>query len=251
MEKISFQASYTRISLYAQVSAASAAKKAQNGAPVPDDGAASADGGAGGHCQRNKDGDTFTLSVEAQSIRISGTMIVDDSGNMPEGLDAHDAQKSLQAYGKKDKAALASALAKAGGGDDLDRLSGAGFVNAFLDAMDKASKGRGHHGHHPHFPRLSDPQDVADTLMGHLDQQHAEQGGSRADFADKIKQRLAGWNPSASSASSSRVTVEYSEFRSEVHMKMTAGLDAWAAAGPGSDAGNPAVSADPGPAQTV
>ena len=258
MEKISFQASYTRISLYAQVSAASAAKKSRNaelndsGSATDDDGAVSGDPSgsagkagkaghtekAGSNCQRNRDGDTFTLSMEARSVQISGTLIVDDAGKLPDG---QDAKKFLTDMGMS-KEAVAAVLAKTDGSDDIDRLSGAGFVNAFLDAMDKASSGRGHqgqNGHRPHFPRLGDPQDVANALLDQLDRRHAEHGGSRSDFAERVKQRMANWkNPESQPSSTTRISVEYHEFRAEVHTLMTSGVDAWAASGTPVDTGS-------------
>ncbi|MEO6094723.1 MAG: hypothetical protein ABIW76_03245, partial [Fibrobacteria bacterium] len=83
MEKISYTASYTRISLYAQVSSSpTAAKKAQDANAQPRDGALRESGNDKiGHCLRSKDGDTFTLSIEAQSIQISGTYISNDAGD--------------------------------------------------------------------------------------------------------------------------------------------------------------------------
>jgi hypothetical protein len=229
MEKISYTASYTRISLYAQVSSATSAKKAQ-GANASGTDAAAADGAPleigndkGGRCQRNKDGDTFTLSIEAESIQVSGSYMVDGSGGGAPSLE--DLMKQQGEAGKSgDAAAKTHALDLAGTGaaDGSDDISG-GFVKALLDAMEKMAN-RGHHKRGHGFPQLGDSQDVADKLLRHMREQHAEKGGSKAEFADDIKQRLDAWKPS-----SSRMAVEYREFRSEVHMKLTAGLDAWAA----------------------
>jgi hypothetical protein len=247
MEKISYTASYTRISLYAQVSSSTAAKKAPGANASAADGAPVEDSKEkGGHCQRSKDGDTFTLSIEAHSIQISGTYLSDDSGGAGKSLE--DLMKQRNGTGKSagpdDAAAreshaldLAGLGAAEGMGAD-DDLSG-GFVKALLDAMEKMAAKKGHRGHRHHFPQLGDSQDVADKLLAHLHQQHAEKGGPKADFADDVKKRLDAWKQS-----SQRVTMEYQEFRSEVRMKLTTGLDAWAAgsqdAAPASDSGSDA-----------
>lgn len=88
MEKISYQATYTRISLYAQVSSSTAPGKTLDAKPgnATDQSGAEAMPAAAGNdkgrpCQRNKDGDTFTLSIEAETIQVSGTLLIDDAGS--------------------------------------------------------------------------------------------------------------------------------------------------------------------------
>ncbi|GEM_PF-4890310 len=264
MEKISYSASYTRISLYAQMSTSTAAKKPQG---------ASADGAAalaaddkGKNCQRNKDGDTFTLSIEAQSYRISGTMMVEDGTDAQQALedmlgrdgkslkDVKDPQAAKpDSSGKNGKALkniAADAAQSAGADEGTVDMTGAGFVQALMDALEKVAgksgKG-GHYKHHHHYAELGDSQDVADKLIDHLKQQHAEQGGSMTNFADEVKKRLAEMQPAGS-----RTTMEYQEFRSEVHMKLTMGLDAWVAgnspatgSGPASDSAPAASGGSP------
>ena len=240
MEKISYTASYTRISLYAQASS-STAKKAQDANASASDGAAAETGADKlGHCQRSKDGDTFTLSIEARTVQISETYLSEDAGQAGKSLE--DLIRQRDGAGKPDASGTAGShaldlvgLGDAEDSDAADGLSG-GFVKALLDAMEKKAAKKGHRGHGRHAPQLGDSQDVADKLLEHLRQQYAEKGGSKADFAGDIKQRLEAWKPS-----SQRVAVEYQEFRSEVRMKLTMGLDSWAAAA--QDAG-PAV--DPG-----
>jgi hypothetical protein len=256
MEKINFQATYTKISIYA--SATSGARKAgaagdagdageKAGKAVGDSAEKSVDekGGHGsaGTCQRNKDGDTFTLSIEAQSIQISGTLILDDSGKAvsASGRNAKETAKLLSGRIADDGKAAGDGKDAQGIGADylkgLDLPSDIRLVNAFLDAMQKsrAEDGHGSHGRRHHFPELGDPQDVADRLIGQLGREHAEKGGSRAELADGVRRRLSDWEPSAT-----KVAVEYREFRSEVHMKMTSGLDAWVASGAAPDKGGAA-----------
>lgn len=252
MEKISYTASYTRISLYAQVSSSTAAKKPQDAKALAADGAPVEIGNdKGGHCQRNTDGDTFTLSIEAQSIQISGTYVSDDSGDAAKSLE--DMIKRRSGTGNSDEPSHALDLASLGATGDSDASHGlSGFAKALLDAMEKMAAKKGHGGHHRHSPQLGDSQDVADKLLEHLRQRHAEKGGSKAGFADDIKKRLDSWKPS-----SQRVSMEYQEFRSEVRMKLTTGLDSWAGtqdAAPALDSGSdasPASGALPGSGMEV
>lgn len=229
MEKISYTASYTRISIYAQVSSSTAAKKAQDANASATDGAPVENGKDKiGHCQRSKDGDTFTLSIEAQTVQISGTYVSDASGGRQSLEDFIKQRNGTGKSAESDKAATSHALDLAGLGaaevsDTAEDLSG-GFVRALLDAMEMMEAKKGHRGHRHSYPQLGDPQDVAENLLKQLGQQYAEKGGSKADFADDVKQRPDAWKPS-----SQRVTVEYQEFRSEVRMKLTSGLDSWAA----------------------
>ena len=72
---------------------------------------------------------------------------------------------------------------------------------------------------------------MANQVLSRLDQDHAGKGGSKEDFAAEIKKRLGDWK----SASATKVTVEYQEFRSEVHMKVSTGLDAWLGQGASGD----------------
>lgn len=236
MEKISFQATYTRISIYASSAsgAGKAVDKAGTGkAPDPSDGGKDGHGsvqqgsvqqGSAGAYQRNKDGDTFTLSIEARSIQISGTLIIDDSG------------KALS-----DASAWKGRDAETFGAEYLEGLglpSDARMVNAFLDAMRKYREGGDGHdgrGRQHHFPRLGDAEDLAERLLEHLGRQQAETGGSRAELADGVRRRLNDWATPASKAA-----VEFREFRGEVRMKMNYGLDAWVASE--ADAANNGVS---------
>ncbi|MDQ3003216.1 MAG: hypothetical protein M3Y08_18395 [Fibrobacterota bacterium] len=194
MEKISIRQTYTQVSLYARISTTEGTKK--NGVAG---GAAPNDGNAcppkGDECARSKDGDTFTLSIEARSLQVSQTITIETD----------------------------DAAGKSGRNGEAERLGG-GFVNALLDAMDKAD---GKHRKPRHqFPELTDPEDVASKVLEQLNRDHADQGGTRLDFADAVKKRLADWKPSAA-----RISVEYQEFRSQVNMAISGGLDAWASEG--------------------
>lgn len=235
MEKISFQATYTRISVYAS-SASGAGKpvdKAGTGdVPDPSGGGKECHGpaqkGSARTCQFSKDGDTFTLSIEARSIRISGTTIIDDSGKALSGpdrnvKDARNLPSETSAWNGKDAEILGAEYL-----EGMGLPSDARLVNAFLDAMRKSGgeEGYGRQGRRHHFPRLGDSEDLADRLMEHLGRQHAEKGGSRAEMADDARRRLQGWETSAS-----KVAMEYREFRGEARMKMDFGLDAWVASG--------------------
>jgi hypothetical protein len=207
MEKISIQSTYTQVSLYARLSGPASARKNGGTENAPPDQAAGALAHTadtkGGECARSKDGDTFSLSIEARTLQISQSITIENSG-AEEGANADAAEQSKQPTG-------------------TDTFKTGGLVNALMDAL-KTISGKGDK-HRPHFPGLSGPSDVANALLDQLDKLHAEKGGSKADFAAEIKKRLAGWKQAGSST---RVTVEYQEFRSEVRMQLTSGLDAWA-----------------------
>jgi hypothetical protein len=199
MEKISIRQTYTQVSLYARISSTEGGKKnGINGSAIPDDGKACAP--KGNECGRSKDGDTFTLSIEARTLQVSQTITIETDD-------------------------AAGGTGRAG---EAERITG-GFVNALLDAMDKAD-GKHRKPRH-HFPELTGPEDVASKVLEQLNRDHAEKGGTRLDFADAVKKRLADWKPSAG-----RVSLEYQEFRSQVNMTISGALDAWAAAGPEASA---------------
>lgn len=210
MEKISLQSTYTRVSLYARLSGPVNAKKAADPGDAPTDqtagntagAVAEADGLKSGECARSKDGDTFTLSIEARTLQISKTITIETTGS-GDGADAAGAAGQSQQPGGK------------------DRLTG--MVSSLMDALKTMGGKNGKHRHH--FPHLSDPEDVANKILDRLDKDYAEKGGSKTDFAAEIKKKLADWK---ASGSSSRTTVEYQEFRSDVHMQLTSGLDSWA-----------------------
>ncbi|MEO7427724.1 MAG: hypothetical protein ABI036_21250 [Fibrobacteria bacterium] len=191
MEKISIQTTYTRISIYARYSGAASAK---NGGANAGGEAETGKSGKSLECGRSKDGDTFSLSIEARTIRISESYEVS-------------------------------------GGEALQAISGP-----------HAKQGKDDRHRH-HFLSLENPGDVAENLLEQITRRHATQGGSKADAAADIKKRLADWKPAAGKA-----TVEYLEFRSQVHMRLSQGLDAWVqdrnapAPGPAAEAGDGAGS---------
>ena len=203
MEKISIRQTYTQVSLYARISSTEGGKKQGiAGSAAPKDGNACPP--KSDECARSKDGDTFTLSIEARTLQVSQTITIETN----------------------------DAAGKTSRDGEAERLGG-GFVNALLDAMDKAD---GKHRKPRHqFPELTGPEDLASKVLEQLNRDHAEKGGTRLDFADAVKKRLADWNPSAA-----RVSVEYQEFRSQVKMTISGGLDAWAAGSAENPAnGNP------------
>lgn len=193
MEKITIRQTYTQTSLYANFSATGGAKK-KDGIPVDavaDDGKSCAHKGK--ECARSKDGDTFTLSIEARTLQVSRTITIETDD---------------------------AAQVKSGRPSEEERVGG-GFVKALLEEMDKAD-GKYRKPRHLFAP-LSGPEDVAGKMLASLDSDHAAAGGTRLDFADAVKKRLEQWKPSAT-----RVTMEYQEFSSQVKLMMTGGLDAWA-----------------------
>ncbi len=250
MEKISIQSTFTQVSLYARYTAANSAKK--NGAAGASDSAnaagawktAAEQSGAAGNgaakgiaCGQSKDGDTFSLSIEASMLQISETYTVTGDATGTDGVADTGASVGNAAT---NGAATTNADGKAA---DPERLTGGGLVHALMDALKSISGKNGATGakganakHHHHFPQLADAQDVADNLMRQIDGRYAAQGGSKADFAAEIKTRLADWKPNTG-----KVTVAYQEFRSEVHLKLTQGLDAWAQSDAPDNAGSPSV----------
>lgn len=214
MEKISIQSTSYRISLYAKgtVGVTGNAAKPQNGAgksALPHADPKSADDGAGGSkpVARSQDGDTFTFSVEARTIQVARSLTLESSD--PAGF---------------------------GSRAESDRLTSDGKVKALMDLLDQMADHRaqghargGHRG--PHFPQLGDPEDVATRMLDHWGREHAERGGSRRDFADILRGRLDKWT-SGGAESSSRTTMVVREFRAEVSIKVSAGIEAWASGEP-------------------
>lgn len=192
MEKLSFQSSYSQVSLYARLTTASGTAAPGATAKKADDGATpGTDGKAPAGEQRNADGDSFTLSIEARTMQVSESVTVEESG---------DAQAAQSA--------------------STDKLGGA--IDSFLDAFDKVGGKGSHHKRHHHFPQLGDAEDVAGQAMQHVDKEHSGKDCSRSEFADEIKGRLASWKATKS------VSVEYTEFREQVSISLSSSLDAWA-----------------------
>ena len=216
MDKISITSTYRELSLYAKVTLSGPNAKTKDGQPLPavkpDDGgtpAGTTSGDGSALVARSQDGDTFTLSVEARAIQVSRKITIESSGK-------------------------GDTCGKSG---ESGRMAGDAHANALMDALDQAS-GHSHKHHkraHGHFPQLGDAEDLAARLREHWDREHAQKGGSRGDFADQVRQRLAAWDARKDSSSSSRVTVSYQEFRTEVSVRISASLDAWSGAdAPGS-----------------
>jgi hypothetical protein len=198
MDSSSVSFRYTRIQAYAGTAGPSKALPDKPGQAATSSPARACDG-------QSKDGDTFTLSLEARILQVSITQ--SDGGG---GADA------------------SNALAAAQNGDD-----GSGLVNALMKAVkdlfgqdgsaDQGAadgvEGKKHHGHHH---ALKDPQDVADRVLKHLENEYAQSGGTRQDFADEVKKRMA--NRQASSQANS---YGGSNFRGQVDALVSSGLEAW------------------------
>lgn len=213
MEKISIQSTYTKVSLYAKLTVGTGSvpnpqdsvKPALPAPKVGDDGAC-ADGSR--TVSSSRDGDIFSLSFEARAIQVTRSVTIETADD-------------------------ASGFGTPG---ESERLSSGGRVEALMDMLDALAERRaqGHSGRrhgHAHYPRLGDADDVAATMLDHWARELAERGGSRRDFADELRGRLDKWK-SAGSESVSRVSVEVREFRSEVSLKVSAGLDDWSAEAP-------------------
>ncbi len=222
MEKISIQSSYTQLSLYAKATLTTGGTpKPQDGQAVPaikpDDGGAGGDGSA--LVARNQDGDTFTLSIEARAIQISRKITIETT-NDGEGC---------------------------GKPSESDRLSSHGQVNSLMDALDMSTGHTHKHQkrHHGHFPQLGDADDLAARLREHWDKEHAEKGGAREDFAEAIRKRLDAWKSKGESSANGRTTVSYEEFRTEVSIRISASLTAWAGDNSPAGTGGDVTATDP------
>ena len=169
-------------------------------APVPDRPArAKADDGAvgagpseaGAPLARSADGDTFTLSVEARVIQVTESVTIESDGD----------------------------CARPG---EADRLARHGQVEGLMEALDRSHG----HGRRHGYPRLADAEDVASRIAEDWDREFAARGGSRRDFAEALRQRLDRWRDAGSGAR--RMTLEHSEFHSEVAVRITERLGSWA-----------------------
>lgn len=230
MESSSISFRYTRIQAYA--SAASPSKA------LPDGSGAASSAAASQKCDgQSKDGDTFTMSLEARVLQIS----ISESGAGANATQAGDVSQNgdgSQADGNGSdlvKALMQSVkdlfgqggVAADNGADDGSGADGA--AAAGKDAADGAQGAKRHRHHHHGQEPLRGPQDVADRVLKHLEQEYAQSGGSKQDFVDDVKQRMA-----ARSGSQGR-GYGGADFRGQVNSLVTAGLDSWTKGGAASD----------------
>lgn len=199
MDKITIRSSYAQAGLYARSAAGDS--KPSTETPKPSAAPAAAGGGA-----RSADGDTFTLSVHARAIRITSTVTVE----------------AREDAGRRSRPG------------EAERFSAGGRVEALLEFLDRASDrgvperpGR----RRAHFPELGDPEDLAARMLDHWAREHAERGCPRGEFAEELRGRLDRWRTGSASVTRT-VSIEVVEFRAEVSLKVSAGIDAWAAAEP-------------------
>jgi hypothetical protein len=202
MESSSLSFSYTRIQAYASTAGPTKALSAS--------GAEAASSGKPRHCDgQSKDGDSFTLSLEARILQVSISQ-TDDGASLEAGTGQQ---------GTDNGSGLVKALMQA----VKDAFGQSG--DSGVDDGSKALEGRGRHGHH--HP-MRDPQDVADRALKHLQSDYAQNGGDMRDFIDEVKKRMA------ARGAPGKGYGHDGDFRNQVNTLVSQGLDDWMKGGSAS-----------------
>jgi hypothetical protein len=174
---------------------------------------------------QSKDGDTFSMSLEARIVQISMSRS-DDGAQLGQGADDSQGSGALgsdsQSGGTSKNGLLKTLMQALGGflGND-----GAGATDT-VEALEPGSaRGQGPKHPHRHHP-MGNPEDVASKVLQHLQQEHAEKGGSLQAFVDQIQKRMENRREAGSGK-----TDGSSDFRAQVDSLITSGLTAWAQTG--------------------
>ncbi|GEM_PF-3730958 len=244
MENISISSYSAQLRIYSGAAGPPKPKLAQTSSgtssePASDLSLGSQAGSAAGACDvKNKDGDSFSLSLEARIVQISMTRSddgVQDWSGKDAGGSQGDASKSSGAQavdsqsGGSFGSGLVKALMQAVGLMGKDAASATGQTNG-QGADDGASNpealrsGGGRHRHH--HPHMGNPEDVASKVLQHLQQEHASKGGDLQAFVDQVQKRME--NRKGSSGGNSDGSAD---FRNQVDSLITSGLTAWAQTG--------------------
>ncbi len=208
----------------------------------------------------SKDGDSFSMSLEARIVQISMTRSDDGvsdldtkamnklkaanlSANAANNANADDFLGKLASMGSLKAGDVSANSAATGSGTNLIKsmmqaLSGflgndGGVatdqkVESAPDQIRGNNKGHHHSHHHP----MGNPEDVASKVLQHLQQEQADSGEPLQVFVDKVHQKMENRRDALKNQDLSKKDPgQFNEYRSQVDTLITSGLTAWAHSG--------------------
>jgi hypothetical protein len=162
---------------------------------------------------QSRDGDSFSLSLEARIVQISMKRSDDGAKISNERMDGASGSGMVKT--------LMQALGGFLGNDGVNAIN----ESKPLDV--KALQGRSGRGY-PSYHPMGNPEDVASQVLQHLQAEHAEKGGALQAFIDVIQKRMEHRKETSASRSDGS-----SEFRLQVDTMITSSLTEWARTGGG------------------